>query len=120
MPLTTATTINHIPFAFDLMTLLPAAHLTELLFSLLVQVTSTLSCDWSSDPILRSDWSTTLTSVLSPVQDLAPSLLAASGEWPHHGPVCGDQDRPNEMMFEQVIMVMIMTIIMMMMMITMQ
>ena len=57
---------------------------------------------------------------LSPVQDLAPSLLAASGEWPHHGPVCGDQDRPNEMMFEQVIMVMIMTIIMMMMMITMQ
>ena len=67
MPLTTATSINHIPFAFDLMTLLPAAHLTELLFSLLVQVTSTLSCDWSSDPTLRSDWSTTLTSVLSPV-----------------------------------------------------
>ena len=120
MPLTTATTINHIPFAFDLMTLLPAAHLTELLFSLLVQVTSTLTFYWSSDLILRSDWSTTLTSLLSPVQDLAPSLLAASGEWPHHGPVCGDQDRPNEMMFEQVIMVMIMTIIMMMMMITMQ
>ena len=75
------------------------------------------------DPILRSDWFTTLTSLLSPVQDLAPSLLAASGEWPHHGPVCGDQDRPNEMMFEQVMMIMIMmimTIIMMMMMITMQ
>ena len=49
MPLTTATTINHIPFAFDLMTLLPAAHLTELLFSLLVQVTSTLNSHWSSD-----------------------------------------------------------------------
>ena len=57
---------------------------------------------------------------LSPVQDLAPSLLAASGEWPHPGPVCGDKDRPNEMMFEQVMIMMIMTIIMMMMMITMQ
>ena len=46
------------------------------------------------------------------VQDLAPSLLAASGEWPHHGPVCGDQDRPNEMMFEQVMIMMIIMITM--------
>ena len=62
MPLTTATSINHIPFAFDLMTLLPAAHLTELLFSLLVQVTSTLSCDWSTTLtfILTSHWSAEL------------------------------------------------------------
>ena len=57
---------------------------------------------------------------LSPVQDLAPSLLAASGEWPHHGPVCGDQDRPNEMMFEQVMIVMMIMMMIMFMMITMQ
>ena len=65
---------------------------------------------------MRSDWSTTLT--VCTVQDLAPSLLAASGEWPHHGPVCGDQDRPNEMMFEQVMIMMM--IMMMTMKITMQ
>ena len=32
------TNIKHIPFAFDLITLLPKSHQTELLFSLLIQV----------------------------------------------------------------------------------
>jgi len=37
MPLTSNTNIQHIPFAFDLMSLLPKSHQTELLFSLLIQ-----------------------------------------------------------------------------------
>ena len=36
-PLASNTTIRHIPFAFDLLSLLPKSHQTELLFSLLVQ-----------------------------------------------------------------------------------
>ena len=96
MPLTTATSINHIPFAFDLMTLLPAAHLTELLFSLLVQVTSTLSCDWSSDPILRSDWSTTLTSVLCHLyRTWPPASWPLAGSGLTTGPCAGTRTGPT-------------------------
>ena len=36
-PLTSSTTIRHVPFAFDLLALLPKSHQTELLFSLLIQ-----------------------------------------------------------------------------------
>ena len=36
-PLTSSTTIRHVPFAFDLLSLLPKSHQTELLFSLLIQ-----------------------------------------------------------------------------------
>ena len=36
-PLATTNNIRHIPFAFDLITLLPKSHQTELLFSLLIQ-----------------------------------------------------------------------------------
>ena len=37
MPLTSNNNIKHIPFAFDLISLLPKSHQTELLFSLLIQ-----------------------------------------------------------------------------------
>ena len=86
MPLTTATSINHIPFAFDLMTLLPAAHLTELLFSLLVQVTSTLSCDWS----------TTLTSVLCHLyRTWPPASWPLAGSGLTTGPCAGTRTGPT-------------------------
>ena len=41
--LTTNTNIKHIPFAFDLITLLPKSHQTELLFSLIIQVSFTVA-----------------------------------------------------------------------------
>ena len=53
MPLTSNNNnIKHIPFAFDLVTLLPKSHQTELLFSMLIQdLTPSLSHqhDWFSD-----------------------------------------------------------------------